>query len=79
MWVGARGIEFDWKYIQMSFESNINLVSIMCPNILIYVYMYKSHVARICDLVEKSRLYLVVLCSGSAHCCSDVGLALQSS
>ena len=26
-WVGARGIEFDWKYIQMSFQSNINLVS----------------------------------------------------
>jgi hypothetical protein len=27
LWVGARGIEFDWKYIQMSFDSNIALVS----------------------------------------------------
>ncbi|XP_036418604.1 transmembrane protein 147-like [Colossoma macropomum] len=27
LWVGARGIEFDWKYIQMSFDSNISLVS----------------------------------------------------
>lgn len=26
LWVGARGIEFDWKYIQMSFDSNISLV-----------------------------------------------------
>ena len=26
LWVGARGTEFDWVYIQMSLESNINLV-----------------------------------------------------
>uniref|UniRef100_A0A3B5LWR8 BOS complex subunit TMEM147 n=1 Tax=Xiphophorus couchianus TaxID=32473 RepID=A0A3B5LWR8_9TELE len=26
LWVGARGIEFDWKYIQMSFDSNISLL-----------------------------------------------------
>ncbi|KAG7266645.1 hypothetical protein CRUP_032323, partial [Coryphaenoides rupestris] len=26
LWVGARGIEFDWKYIQMSFDSNISLM-----------------------------------------------------
>ena len=26
LWVGARGIEFDWKYIQMSIDSNICLV-----------------------------------------------------
>lgn len=28
LWVGARGAEFDWKYIQKSLESNINLVKI---------------------------------------------------
>jgi len=27
LWVGARGTEFDWKYIQMSLDSNIALVS----------------------------------------------------
>ena len=27
LWVGARGVEFDWKYIQMSLDSNISLVS----------------------------------------------------
>lgn len=26
LWTGARGIEFDWKYVQMSVESNVNLV-----------------------------------------------------
>lgn len=30
LWVGARGAEFDWKYIQKSLESNINLVKIYC-------------------------------------------------
>lgn len=30
LWVGARGAEFDWKYIQKSLESNINLVRIFC-------------------------------------------------
>lgn len=27
LWIGARGAEFDWKYIQKSLESNISLVS----------------------------------------------------
>lgn len=27
LWVGARSVEFDWKYLQMSFDSNISLVS----------------------------------------------------
>ena len=28
LWVGARGVEFDWKYIQMSFDANVSLVSV---------------------------------------------------
>ncbi|CAG2061193.1 unnamed protein product [Timema podura] len=28
LWVGARGAEFDWIYIQKSLESNISLVSV---------------------------------------------------
>ena len=28
LWVGARGVEFDWKYMQMSFDANISLVSL---------------------------------------------------
>lgn len=41
LWVGARGVEFDWKYIQMSLESNINLVSTIMylPEIKILPYM----------------------------------------
>lgn len=28
LWTGARGVEFDWKYIQMSVDSNISLVNL---------------------------------------------------
>ena len=27
LWIGARGTEFDWQYIQESFGANVNLVS----------------------------------------------------
>ncbi len=27
LWVGARGIEFDWRHVQKSLDSNISLVS----------------------------------------------------
>ncbi|KAK3107743.1 hypothetical protein FSP39_021269 [Pinctada imbricata] len=37
LWVGARGVEFDWKYIQMSFESNINLVHHICTAMLVWL------------------------------------------
>jgi len=26
LWFGARGVEFDWKYVQMSLDANISLV-----------------------------------------------------
>jgi len=38
LWVGARGIEFDWKYIQMSFESNVSLVQHISTATLVWLY-----------------------------------------
>ncbi|KAI8484727.1 PREDICTED: transmembrane protein 147-like [Branchiostoma belcheri] len=38
MWVGARGVEFDWKYIQMSLESNINLVQHIAAAVLVWLW-----------------------------------------
>ena len=29
LWVGAKGVEFDWKYTQLSLDTNISLVSIV--------------------------------------------------
>lgn len=37
LWVGARGIEFDWKYVQKSFDSNISLVHYLTLACLIYL------------------------------------------
>ncbi|CAF4131974.1 unnamed protein product [Rotaria magnacalcarata] len=37
LWVGARGIEFDWKYIQMSLDSNVALVHHLSVAMLIWL------------------------------------------
>lgn len=54
LWVGARGAEFDWKYIQKSLESNINLVS----NVALSV-AYKSS----CVL----NIFLFLICPGATY------------
>lgn len=38
LWVGARGAEFDWKYIQKCLESNVNVVSysILCSFVRLF-------------------------------------------
>ncbi|GFS57977.1 transmembrane protein 147 [Trichonephila clavipes] len=38
LWVGARNVEFDWKYLQMSFDSNINLVHHITTATLIWLW-----------------------------------------
>ncbi|KAF7235698.1 hypothetical protein EYD10_17485 [Varanus komodoensis] len=38
LWVGARGIEFDWKYIQMSIDSNISLVHYIATAALVWMF-----------------------------------------
>jgi len=42
LWVGARGIEFDWKYIQMSLDSNISLMQHISAAALIWLYSRKD-------------------------------------
>ncbi|TRY78691.1 hypothetical protein TCAL_04238 [Tigriopus californicus] len=37
LWVGARGIEFDWKYIQNSIDSNISLVHYLTLACLVWL------------------------------------------
>lgn len=38
LWVGARGAEFDWKYIQKSLESNISLVQHITTVTLVWLW-----------------------------------------
>jgi len=37
LWVGARGVEFDWKYLQKSFESNVSLVHFLTLAALVWM------------------------------------------
>ncbi|XP_064651137.1 BOS complex subunit TMEM147-like [Lineus longissimus] len=56
LWVGARGVEFDWKYVQLSFEANIQLVQHIATAVL--VWLYSRH-----DL-NRSRLPVVMSLMG---------------
>merc|ERR1719312_2290428 len=38
LWVGARGVEFDWRYIQKSFEANISLVHFITIATLVWLW-----------------------------------------
>ncbi|KAL5019636.1 hypothetical protein ScPMuIL_002528 [Solemya velum] len=58
LWVGARGIEFDWKYIQMSFDSNISLVHHISVAMLVWLYsrsdLHKSFIPIVMTLLALS-------------------------
>ncbi|XP_061453527.1 BOS complex subunit TMEM147 isoform X3 [Rhineura floridana] len=60
LWVGARGIEFDWKYIQMSIDSNISLVHYIVTAAL--VWMFTRY-----DLPKHYRLPLTFLLGASVY------------
>ncbi|PFX25793.1 transmembrane protein 147-like [Stylophora pistillata] len=38
LWVGARGVEFDWKYIQMSFDANVSLIQHISTATLVWLW-----------------------------------------
>lgn len=35
-WVGARGLEFDWKFIRMALDSNISLIHVLSISALVW-------------------------------------------
>merc|ERR1712113_37371 len=42
LWVGARGVEFDWRYIQKSFEANISLLHFITVATLVWMWTKRS-------------------------------------
>lgn len=44
LWVGARGIEFDWKYIQKSLDTNIGLVHYLTLATLVWLWTRRDSV-----------------------------------
>merc|ERR1712112_374073 len=39
LWVGARGVEFDWRYIQKSLDANISLLHFVSLACLVWVWI----------------------------------------
>lgn len=42
LWVGARGVEFDWKYIQKSFDANISLLNFITLAALVWMWTKRN-------------------------------------
>ena len=42
LWVGARGVEFDWKYIQKSFDANISLLHFISLSGLVWMWSKRN-------------------------------------
>ena len=42
LWVGARGVEFDWKYIQKSFDANISLLHFISIASLVWLWTKRN-------------------------------------
>jgi hypothetical protein len=63
LWIGARGVEFEWQYIQMSVDSNITLISSVTLTAL--VWMAFSTKGKDSDQIFKDQmpiLVTVILC-----------------
>merc|ERR1719511_529630 len=71
LWVGARGVEFDWKYIQKSFDANISLLHFISLASLVWMWTKRnsSHgpgVTGVLSLVLGLACYKGLLVSGAA-------------
>lgn len=60
LWVGARGLEFDWKYIQISLDANISLVHHLNLALLVWLWWRT-------DLAAAVRPIVAVLIAGCVY------------
>merc|ERR1711872_833388 len=72
LWVGARGVEFDWRYIQKSFEANISLLHFITVATLVWMWTKKdstqsSGLTGVLSLVLAIACYKGVLVSCASH------------
>lgn len=57
LWTGARGAEFDWKYIQLSLDSSISLAHHITTALLVYLYNRNDT-----SKFSKAIVFLIGLC-----------------
>jgi len=72
LWVGARGVEFDWKYIQKCLDANISLVHCISLAALVWIWTRKevtlsSSVTGVLSVVLVLSCYKGVLVSAFSH------------
>ncbi|XP_043233696.1 transmembrane protein 147-like isoform X2 [Amphibalanus amphitrite] len=74
LWVGARGIEFSWRYLQMSLDANISLVHYLSVSALVWLWsrhdLARSFLPLVVSLLVVSVLQPVLL-----HLAAAAGLA----
>jgi len=71
LWVGARGVEFDWRYIQKSFDANISLLHFITLATLVWMWTKRNSqhgagVTGVLSLVLGLACYKGLLVSGAA-------------
>merc|ERR1719382_1163996 len=71
LWVGARGVEFDWKYIQKSFDANISLLNFITLAALVWMWTkrnaaHSAGVTGVLSVVLGLACYKGLLVSGAA-------------
>lgn len=71
LWVGARGAEFDWKYIQKCLDSNISLIQHITTVTLIW--LWSRH-----DLNKSFRPLVIVLLLFSSYKAMMMDLLIQT-
>merc|ERR1719219_2523157 len=73
LWVGARGVEFDWRYIQKSFEANISLLHFITIATLVWMWTKRSSthsgagVSSVVAMLVSLTCYKPLLLSAATH------------
>ncbi|XP_037084752.1 transmembrane protein 147-like [Pollicipes pollicipes] len=74
LWVGARGIEFSWRYLQMSLDANISLVHHLSVSALVWLWSRHDLARSFLPLVA-ALLVVSVLQPPLLHLAAAAGLA----
>merc|ERR1719186_752720 len=73
LWVGARGVEFDWKYIQKCLDANISLVHCISLAALVWVWIRNkgahngAGVSSVVAMLVSLTCYKPLLLSAATH------------
>merc|ERR1719186_2094880 len=71
LWVGARGVEFDWRYIQKSLDANISLLHFVSLACLVWIWnkgaLNGAGVSSVVAMLVSLTCYKPLLLSAATH------------